>query len=144
MAGFALLELHPRFETLKFDRKYLPLGGTLSGFFGGLSGHQGALRSAFLSKVGISPEAFVGTNALLALMVDLTRLLIYGVASGGHVRDTLAEPRQVRLIALGTIAAFGGVVLGKRLLKKVTMRSVQRVTGVMLLLIAVLLGSGWI
>ena len=29
---------------LEFDRRYLPLGGLLSGFFGGLSGHQGALR----------------------------------------------------------------------------------------------------
>jgi hypothetical protein len=40
MAAFALLELHPRFEKLEIDRRYLPLGGVLSGFFGGLSGHQ--------------------------------------------------------------------------------------------------------
>jgi len=73
MIGFALLELHPRFEKLEFDREYLPFGGLVSGFFGGLSGHQGALRSAFLAKVGISPEGFVGTNAVIGLLVDLTR-----------------------------------------------------------------------
>ncbi len=74
MLFFAVLELHPRFEKLEFDRKYLPAGGLLSGFFGGLSGHQGALRSAFLAKVGISPEGFVGTNAVIGLLVDVTRL----------------------------------------------------------------------
>jgi uncharacterized membrane protein YfcA len=48
---FALFDLLPQLSNLTFDRKYLPLGGALSGFFGGLSGNQGALRSAFLIKV---------------------------------------------------------------------------------------------
>src|SRR3989339_422752 len=65
MLAFALLELLPRLRELKIDRKYLSLGGIVSGFFGGFSGHQGALRSAFLAKVGISTEAFVGTNAII-------------------------------------------------------------------------------
>ncbi|KAF0091689.1 MAG: protein of unknown function DUF81 [Fusobacteria bacterium] len=55
---FAFLELLPRFEKIEFDKKYLPLGGLISGFFGGLSGHQGALRSAFLSKTGMDKEAW--------------------------------------------------------------------------------------
>jgi uncharacterized membrane protein YfcA len=33
MIGFALFELMPRFRLLEFDRRYLPLGGVLSGFF---------------------------------------------------------------------------------------------------------------
>jgi len=62
MIGFALFELVPRFRSLEFDRRYLPLGGVLSGFFGGLSGHQGALRSAFLAKTGLTTERFVASN----------------------------------------------------------------------------------
>ena len=50
---FALFDLLPSLQKLTFDRKYLVLGGALSGFFGGLSGHQGALRSAFLIKSGL-------------------------------------------------------------------------------------------
>ena len=38
---FAILELNQRFEKLAFNPKYIPLGGALSGFFGGLSGQQG-------------------------------------------------------------------------------------------------------
>lgn len=59
MLTFALFELVPTWRGLRFDRKYFVLGGVLSGYFGGFSGHQGALRSAFLTKVGISPQAFL-------------------------------------------------------------------------------------
>ena len=38
MIGFAMIELHPRFEKMTFAEKWLPLGGADSGFFGGLSG----------------------------------------------------------------------------------------------------------
>ena len=40
---FALFELLPLLRRIEFPRRYVPLGGTLSGFFGGLSGNQGAL-----------------------------------------------------------------------------------------------------
>jgi len=51
--GFVFIESLPRFKNLAIDKKYLPLGGIASGFFGGLSGHQGALRSMFLLKAGL-------------------------------------------------------------------------------------------
>jgi acyl-CoA reductase-like NAD-dependent aldehyde dehydrogenase len=41
---------------------YLPVGGLLSGFFGGLSGHQGALRSVFLLRAGLTKESFIATG----------------------------------------------------------------------------------
>ncbi len=144
MSGFAVIELHPRFEKLEIDRRYLPLGGLLSGFFGGLSGHQGALRSAFLAKAGIAPQAFVGTNALIGLMVDVVRISAYGTILLGSRLTDLTGSRDGLLIAVGALAAFSGVILGKRVLHKITMATVQRITGVLLLLIALLLGSGMI
>lgn len=142
MLGFAVWELHPRFEGMAFERKYLPLGGVLSGFFGGLSGHQGALRSAFLAKSGISAQSFVGTNAVIGLLVDLTRIAVYAALATAGAFSALSRPRVRLLVIAGSLAAFTGVVVGKRLLKKVTMRSVQRITAGMLLVIALLLGSG--
>ena len=53
LAAFTLYELASKDGTVSFDKKYLPIGGFLSGFFEGLSGHQGALRSAFLIKSGL-------------------------------------------------------------------------------------------
>jgi uncharacterized membrane protein YfcA len=130
MIGFALFELLPRFRVLEFDRKYLPLGGLLSGFFGGLSGHQGALRSAFLAKAGLTTERFVGSNAVIGFLVDLTRILVYVTlfAAAGAAAGASVWP----LVITGSLAAFCGVLLGKRYLHKVTMRSVQTLVGVLL------------
>ncbi len=142
MTMFALLELHPRFKKLEIDQRYLPIGGVLSGFFGGLSGHQGALRSAFLAKVGISPRAFVGTNAVIGLLVDLVRISAYATVLLGSELFDSNRNKEVALVATGILAAFAGVIIGKRVLHKITMSAVQKITGGLLLFIAVLLGFG--
>ena len=114
----------------------------LSGFFGGLSGHQGALRSAFLAKVGISTQAFVGTNAAIGFMVDMTRIATYGVIILVRDESSMIDPKLWPLIVTGIIAAFMGVQAGKQFLHKITMKTVQTLTGVLLLGIALLLGTG--
>jgi len=143
MIGFALFELVPAFRKLQFDRKYLPLGGLLSGFFGGLSGHQGALRSAFLGKAGLSTEGFVGSNAVIGLMVDLIRLSVYVAlfAGAGHKLDEFAA---WPLVITGSLAAFCGVMIGKRYLHKVTMTSVQMLVGALLFGVGFALVTGFL
>ncbi|MGB5487484.1 MAG: TSUP family transporter [Lysobacterales bacterium] len=141
MIGFALFELLPRFRSLKFERRYLSLGGVLSGFFGGLSGHQGALRSAFLAKTGLTTEGFVGSNAVIGFLVDLTRISVYVAlftAAGGHVSEFSSWP----LVITGAISAFCGVLLGKRFLHKVTMTSIQTLVGLLLFGVGLALVSG--
>ena len=141
MIGFALFELLPRFRSLKFERRYLSLGGVLSGFFGGLSGHQGALRSAFLAKTGLNTESFVGSNAVIGFLVDMTRISVYVAlftAAGGHVSDFTGWP----LVITGAVSAFCGVMLGKRFLHKVTMTSVQTLVGILLFGVGLALVSG--
>jgi uncharacterized membrane protein YfcA len=45
--SIAFLEMLPFVKKLNIDLKWAPVGGVISGFFGGLSGHQGLFRSAF-------------------------------------------------------------------------------------------------
>ena len=138
----ALFELLPRLRVIRFDRKYLTFGGVLSGFFGGLSGHQGALRSAFLAKVGVSKEAFVGTNAVIGLMVDLARLAVYAGSIGSVQSEDGLGTSEWCLIATGVGAAFAGVIIGKRMLHKVTINFIQTLVGVLLMAMAIALGAG--
>jgi len=139
MVVFALLELAPRRAPLALTPRYLPLGGVLSGFFGGLSGHQGALRSAFLIKAGLTKESFIATGVVISLLVDIPRIVMYGVSLPElHLGD------HRLLIAAAVLAAFGGAWLGNRLLTKVTLRLVQLLVALMLLGIAAALGSGLI
>jgi uncharacterized protein len=136
---FALFEVVPRLEDISFDRKYLPLGGVLSGFFGGLSGNQGALRSAFLVRSGLSKESFIATGVVIACIVDFTRISVYGAhfsIAGGM--------ENVPLLTAATISAFLGAFIGNRLMKKFTMRTVQILVSLMLFIIALALGSGLI
>ena len=144
--GFALLDLAPRFERLSFPAKFIPLGGALSGFFGGLSGHQGALRTAFLIRAGLSKEAFIGTMVVSAVVVDITRLAVYGWGVLGGAFPSAAPNGHTAgaLIAVGCAAAFLGSFIGTRLVGKVTMRTILVLVGIMLLLLGGALGSGWI
>jgi len=139
MVFFALFELVPQFAKISFGRKCLPLGGLLSGFFGGLSGHQGALRSAFLIKAGLTKESFIATGVVLSLMVDIPRILVYSV--NFHL---LKLEETNLLLAAAVVAAFAGAFLGNLLVKKITLRFIQVMVALMLFAIAVALGAGLI
>ncbi|MEQ6123126.1 sulfite exporter TauE/SafE family protein [Pseudotenacibaculum sp. MALMAid0570] len=136
---FATLDLIPRFQKLQFGKEKLPLGGALSGFFGGLSGNQGALRSAFLIKAGLSKEAFIGTAVVVSTFVDFTRLGVYATrfTSSGLIDNAT-------LVIAATLAAISGAYIGNKLLKKVTINFLQVTVAIMLILISIALGAGFI
>lgn len=136
---FALMDLLPYFGKLEFSPKMITLGGFITGFFGGFSGHQGALRSAFLIRSGLKKEAFIATGVLVSSMIDLTRVGVYTK----RLMDVKLEEYWV-LIVVASLSAMLGAVLGNRLLKKVTMKSVQYLVAVFLILIAMALGLGWL
>jgi hypothetical protein len=141
IVGFALLDLLPRFDDLAFDARWLPVGGVLSGFFGGLSGHQGALRAAFLIKSGLTKEAFVGTGVVCAVAIDLARLAVYGAAAWTTRFRVLQEGMEGLLMAAAA-SAFLGSYVGARLVRKATLRGVRILVGVLLVTVGVLLASG--
>src|SRR5690606_5756742 len=77
LAFFVLFDLVPKLSAIRFNARHMVAGGLLSGFFGGLSGAQGALRSAFLIHSGLSKEAFIASGVVIACMVDVARLAVY-------------------------------------------------------------------
>lgn len=123
---FVLLELTNYLNRYEFTAKWLPFGGLLSGFFGGLSGHQGAFRSLFLLKCGLSKERFVATGAMIATMVDITRTIIYGI--------NFSMLRSINPLALILVIlfAFSGSFLGKKLLKKTEISVIKVIVAVFL------------
>jgi uncharacterized membrane protein YfcA len=137
--AFVLIEAIPAVKNLAIDKKYLPLGGVLSGFFGGLSGHQGALRSMFLLKAGLNRDSFIATGVVISCLVDFSRLIIYS----SRFKDAFHEDFVGILIA-AIMAAFAGVFIGSRLLKKVTMQVVKIIVSILLITIALGLISGLI
>jgi len=135
---FAIMDLVPRFQQIQIDKKFLPVGGVLSGFFGGLSGNQGALRSAFLIKAGLTKEAFIGTAVVVSTLVDFTRLSVY---AGRFTQSGLTD--NWLLVTIATLAGIAGAFIGNKLLKKVTLRFIQVTVAVLLIVISIGLGAGW-
>ncbi len=134
---FSLMDIIPKLARLQFSDKYMPLGGALSGFFGGLSGNQGALRAAFLIRSGLSKEVFIGTGVVIACLIDMTRITVYSERIVEHVGQ-----EQIMLLSFAVVSAFLGVFIGNRLFQKITIKSLQVIVAVMLLVFAVLLGLG--
>jgi len=141
MIIFAVMELGSVFTRLSISQKWLPIGGGLSGFFGGISGHQGAVRSAFLIRCGLSKESFIATGVVISCMVDVTRLGIYLLGYSERFAAVRIEENYT-LLAAAVGAAFIGAFVGNRLVKKVTLRGVRIIVAIMLLVIAVGLGMG--
>jgi uncharacterized membrane protein YfcA len=128
---------------LAYPPRFLPLGGLLSGFFGGLSGNQGAFRSAFLIKAGLDKTAFVATGVVTAVIVDCARLMVYGVSYFSTRFEALPND-IVGLVIAATLAAFLGAFLGTRLLEKVTLRAIQLVVAFGMIGIGTGLATGWL
>jgi hypothetical protein len=118
LLGFTAIEFSPALAARALPVKWMPLGGLLSGFFGGLAGMQGAFRSAFLIRAGLSKEAFIGTGVVIACLVDLSRLGVY-------VPSLLAQHATLDYTALtaAVLAAFTGAAIGNRFLTKMTLAS---------------------
>ncbi len=137
MMFFALLEIVPAERSFTLSRRFLPLGGVLSGFFGGLSGHQGALRTVFLLRAGLSKEAFIATGVVIACIIDVSRIFVYSERFAMRHLEGNAG-----LLAAAIATAFLGAYAGSKLMKKVTLRGVQLLVSVMLFVLALGLIAG--
>src|SRR6266567_3167400 len=89
-------------DRMHFGRRTAWVAGALSGFFGGLVGNQGGIRSAALLGFDIRKESLIATATAIALIVDGVRMPVYFAV---QIRGIL---RAWPLV----IAAAAGVLLG--------------------------------
>ena len=99
------------------------LFGLLSGFFGGIAGNQGGLRSAALTAFGLPPLAFVASATAIGLLVDVARTPVY-LWHSGHVLRTLWAP-----IVVGTAGVLIGTLVGERILLGLPPRRFGQIVG---------------
>lgn len=107
--------------------------GALSGFFGGLAGNQGGLRSAALLTFRLTPAAFVATATATALLVDVMRTPVYLWRAGPELL-ALWLP-----IGLATLGVLGGTLVGERILIGMPPERFRRVVSVAILALGALL-----
>ena len=100
---------------------------------------QGALRSAFLVKAGLTKEAYVATGSAIAFLIDVSRLGVYSRQFLNHTADL-----DHGLLGAAVIAAFAGAFLGNQYLHKVTMRGIQGIVATLLFIVALGLITGFL
>ena len=140
MILFAALELQEWFRGLKASPRLMPFGGVVTGFFGGLTGQQGAFRSIFLLHSGLAAERFIATGVMIAILVDLSRLATYAASFTAAGLDPAG--REGLLVLVGTLSAFAGAYLATRHLNKITITAVRYSVAALMLAIGAALATG--
>jgi uncharacterized protein len=118
-------------DRMHFGRRTAWLAGALSGFFGGLVGNQGGIRSAALLGFDIRKEALVATATAIALAVDAARMPVYLAVEGRGILK--AWP----LLAIAIAGVLLGTLWGVGLLRKIEERTFRRVLFALILLLGV-------
>lgn len=120
----------PKF-ALKKSKINAVVGGGLSGLLAGLIGLGGAVRAAFLVAFDLSKEVFVATSAMIAVVIDVTRIPTY------IFTKAVQESSYYILIPFLIVSAYLGVRTGKILLVKIKQEMFRRIVAVALLLVGI-------
>ncbi len=107
------------------------LGGAVSGFFGGLVGNQGGIRTAAMLGFEVNKRQFVATTTAVALLVDAARVPVF------LVLQTRAIVALLPTIAIATVGVVIGTLYGERLLGRVPERRFRVVVAALLVLLGV-------
>lgn len=134
---FSLFEVVPVLKNLSFKSNKLIAGGLVSGFFGGLSGHQGALRSAFLVRLNLQKEIFVATGTAIACLVDVARMSVYA-----FTLDFTNALTHSSILIISVAFAIVGAFIGNKLLMKTTIGFLKWVVTLFMMIIGILIILG--
>jgi uncharacterized membrane protein YfcA len=118
-------------QRWRFHGSVAWIAGALSGFFGGLVGNQGGIRSAALLGFDLPKERFVATATAIALMVDAARMPVYVVAERAQVAAIWP------LVAISVLGVVGGTLAGQRVLMIVPEQRFKQIVGAIVLLLGI-------
>jgi hypothetical protein len=100
----------------------------------------GAAALGYMSGFGELLTYSIGSKTAVITPIKLVMgilMFVFGAKTGSPI-----VLEQTPLILAGIVAAFAGVMISRRWMHKVTMKTVQWVTGFLLVLIALALGAG--
>lgn len=124
-------ELSGLSRRMRFGNAMGLVAGAVSGFFGGLVGNQGGIRSAALLGFDMDKQAFVATATATGVIVDAARMPAYFLTQGRQI----SAIRVIVIIA--TLGAIIGTVFGERVLRRLPERLFRRIVAVLIVALGV-------
>jgi uncharacterized protein len=98
--------------------------GLTSGFFGGIAGNQGGLRSGAMLVFSLAPREFIATATATGLLVDMARMPVYFWRAGNEL---WAMPHLVEWLLLTIAGVTIGTIVGERILFRMPPERFRRV-----------------
>jgi len=120
-------------ERLRFGKLAAAAAGLASGFFGGLVGEQGGIRSVALLNFDVEKEAFIATATATGLIVDAVRMPAYFLTQPSQINEFLF------LIALTSIPVVLGTLAGNVVLKRIPEASFKQIVSFLILVLGIFL-----
>lgn len=107
------------------------VGGSLSGFFSGIFGVGGAIRSTFLTTFNLEKSVFLFTSGVIGLLIDSSRLTQYMLS-----KIALDQSLVIALIVCIPVS-FMGAYVAKRFVDKIPQKTFRLVIAVALFLVGI-------
>jgi hypothetical protein len=122
--------VHPSFKIASNNSTAI-IGGSLSGFFAGIFGTGGAIRSAFLSMFNLPKSVYIFTGGAIALIIDSTRIVTYLFGGIGITQFLLLG------LILFVPVSFIGVKIGQQVVTNIPQKQFRTVIVFFLFLLSV-------
>lgn len=115
----------------KINLKNNLIGGAVAGFLAGIIGTGGAIRGLLLTSFNLPIQTFIATSALIDLLVDSSRTIVYGINGFIHIHDLYLLPWLF-------ITSFIGTWIGKLILNRFNYKKFRTLVLLLILLTGLL------
>jgi uncharacterized membrane protein YfcA len=137
LVGFSLLFLLKKQLVFQANAQNALLGGSLSGFSAGLLGTGGAIRGLTMAAFNLEKSVFIATSALIDLLIDASRTLVYWNNGYIHQHDLIYVPF---LIVIGLVGSW----MGKKVLAYIPQTYFRKISLLLILIIGLITLGAWI
>jgi uncharacterized protein len=120
-------------KRLVFGKIGAAIAGLASGFFGGLVGEQGGIRSVALLNFDVEKEAFIATATATGLIIDAVRMPVYFLTQSNQVSQFLL------ILILSSVAVIAGTLAGNLVLTRIPEESFKRIVSLLILILGIFL-----
>jgi len=128
LVGLSLFFLIKANIVVKPNSQNAIIGGSLSGFSAGLLGTGGAIRGLTMAAFNLEKSVFIATSALIDLLIDFSRTIVYYKNGYIHSHDLKYVPF---LILIGLLGSF----IGKRILRHIPQSTFRKISLYLILFI---------
>ena len=131
LIGLSSLFLIKKHWVIKPTKTNSVYGGVFSGFSAGLLGTGGAIRGLTMAAFNLEKSVFIATSAIIDLMIDSTRTIVYFNNGYMHSHDFIYIPF---LFLVGLVGSY----IGKRLLHFIPQTVFKTISLILILIVGIL------